>query len=93
MTIVHVPGRKSAHVMVYALSTCGWCAKTRKLLEEMGVAYDYEYVDHLVGADRDKAIKEVIAWNPSSSFPTIVINNEKCIVGFREDEIRKAVSK
>jgi len=93
MTVVHVPGRKSAHVMVYALSTCGWCAKTRKLLEDLGVEYDYEYVDRLVGADREQAIKEVTAWNPSSSFPTIVINNKKCIVGFREDEIREAVSK
>ncbi len=93
MTVVHVPGRKSAHVMLYALSTCGWCAKTRKLLEDLGVEYDYEYVDHLVGPDRERAIKEVTVWNPSCSFPTIVINDEKCIVGFREDEIREALSK
>ncbi len=93
MTIVHVPGRKSGHVMLYALSTCGWCAKTRRLLEELGIEYDYEYVDNLVGADRDRAIKEVIVWNPSCSFPTLVINDEKCIVGFREDEIREALGK
>ncbi len=93
MAIVHVPGRKTAHVMLYALSTCGWCAKTRRLLEELGVEYDYEYVDHLAGADRDRAIKEVTVWNPACSFPTLVINNEKCIVGFREDEIREALSK
>ncbi len=92
MTIVHVPGRKSAHVMLYALSTCGWCAKTRKLLEELGVEYDYEYVDHLAGTDRERAIKEVTVWNPACSFPTLIIDQQRCIVGFQEDEIRKALS-
>jgi glutaredoxin-like protein NrdH len=30
-------------------------------------------------------------WNPACSFPTIVIDDKKCIVGFKEDEIREAV--
>ncbi len=93
MAIVHVPGKKSAQIMLYALSTCGWCAKTKKLLDDLGVAYEYEYVDHLQGEERDKAIKIVTEWNPKCSFPTIVINNEKCIVGFQEEDIRKAVAR
>jgi glutaredoxin-like protein NrdH len=28
-------------------------------------------------------------WNPSGSFPTLVIHNRKSIVGFREQEIRE----
>ncbi len=32
-------------------------------------------------------------YNPHRSFPTLVINNEKCIVGFKEDEIREALDK
>jgi hypothetical protein len=27
-------------------------------------------------------------WNPKGSFPTLVIDDKRCIVGFREDEIR-----
>ncbi len=53
--------------------------------------YYYEYVDHLQGENREKAIKEITKWNPGCSFPTLVINNEKCIVGYKEDEIRKAL--
>jgi glutaredoxin-like protein NrdH len=30
-------------------------------------------------------------WNPSVSFPTIVVNDTRCIIGFREDEIREAL--
>ena len=93
MTIVHIPGRKSGHIMLYALSTCGWCQKTKKLLDDLGVAYDYEDVDHLQGDEREKAIKEVMAWNPSCSFPTIVIKSEICITGYKEDEIREALRK
>lgn len=93
MRIVHVPGRKSRHIMLYAISTCGWCQKTKKLLDDLGVEYDYEYVDQLKGDEREKAIQEVTSWNPRCSFPTMVIDNEKCIVGYKEDEIREAIQK
>jgi len=93
MTVVQVPGEKNVKIKLYALSTCGWCQKTKKLLDEMGVAYEYEYVDNLQGDEREKAIQEVTNWNPSCSFPTMVIDNKRCIVGYKEDEIRKAVSK
>ena len=33
--------------MLYALSTCQWCHKTKVLLEELGVAFDYDYIDFL----------------------------------------------
>ncbi|MCX5998566.1 MAG: glutaredoxin family protein [Chloroflexi bacterium] len=93
MAIVRVPGKKNGNIMLYALSTCGWCQKTRKLLGDLGVEYDYEYVDYLTGEEREKEIQQIARWNPSCSFPTIVINNEKCIVGYREEEIREALKK
>ncbi len=91
MAVVHVSGKKSANLMLYALSTCVWCQKTKKLLDELGVEYDYEYVDNLEGAEREQAMEKVKVWNPRCSFPTLVVNNERCIVGFKEDEIREAV--
>lgn len=91
MTVEHVPGKNAGHIMLYALSTCGWCKKTKQLLDELGVEYYYEYVDHLQGESREKAISTVTKWNPSCSFPTLVINDGKCIVGYKEEEIRKAV--
>ncbi len=92
MMVEHVHGRDAGHVMLYALSTCGWCRKTRQLLEELGVAYDYEYVDLLAGDQRARVMSEVSRWNPVQTFPTVVVNNDKVIVGFREDEIRKALN-
>jgi glutaredoxin len=55
------------------------------------VAFDYIYVDLLKGEDRAQVIDEIKKYNPSTSFPTIVIG-EKAIVGFREKEIKEALS-
>ena len=90
MAVEHVSGRDVGQVMLYALSTCVWCKKTKRLLDELGVAYDYEYVDFLQGDEKTRAMDAVRHWNPSCSFPTLIING-KCIVGFREGEIRGAL--
>ena len=91
MVIEHVPGRKAGHIMLYALSTCGWCRKTKQLLDELGVEYNYEYVDQLQGEKREEAMATVRSWNSRCTFPTLVMDNGKCIIGYQEDEIRKAV--
>jgi len=91
MEIEHVKGEKKGKIMLYALSTCGWCKKTKELLNALGVEYSYIFVDLLEGNDKDETIDEVKKWNPRCSFPTAVINNEKCIVGYKEDEIREAL--
>jgi glutaredoxin-like protein NrdH len=92
MAVEHVPGRNIGQVKLFALSTCAWCKKTRRLLEESGIAYDYEYVDLLQGNERDETMRILQRWNPNNSFPTLVINN-KCIVGFKENEIREALNR
>jgi glutaredoxin-like protein NrdH len=87
----HVPGKKAGKIMLYALSTCVWCKKTRNLLDDLGVEYSYTYVDLLKDEEKKETMKTVEKWNPSCSFPTMVIDDKKCIVGFREDEIKKAL--
>ncbi len=87
----HVPGVDRGRVILYALSTCGWCARTKELLTNLGVGFSYVYVDLLTGEERDHVVQEVERWNPRLSFPTVVIDDAKVIVGFRENEIREAV--
>ncbi|MBE0480694.1 MAG: glutaredoxin family protein [Dehalococcoidia bacterium] len=91
MAAKRVPGKDIGHIMLYALSTCGWCAKTRKFLEDLGVEYYYEYVDLLQGEERDQVIREVEKWNPSRSFPTLVVNGDTVIIGYRENAIRETI--
>ena len=91
MKIEHVKGENKGKLMLYALSTCIWCKKTKQLLTNLGLDYSYLFVDLLEQDEKDKVMKEIEKWNPKCSFPTLVINDEKCIVGFKEDEIKKAV--
>jgi glutaredoxin-like protein NrdH len=88
MSVNNVEGKVKGQITLYALSTCGWCKKTKGLLNELGVAYSYTDVDTLTGAERQSVMDEVRKWNPACSFPTLVINGSNCIVGFQEDEIR-----
>jgi glutaredoxin-like protein NrdH len=91
MKLNHIPGLKKMDVKLFALSTCPWCKKTKALLNSLGVEYHFVDVDLLTGADRDEAMSLVKKWNPSQSFPVIVFNDAKCIVGFREAEIKAAL--
>mgnify|MGYP001095038066 CR=1 FL=1 len=86
--IKHISGKNKGKIMLYALSTCIWCRKTKNLLNELGVEYSYIDVDLLEGEEKEKIKKEIEKWNPACSFPTLVINVEKCIIGYKEKEIR-----
>ena len=89
MTVEHVNGRNVGDLMLYALSTCQWCNKTKELLRDLGVDFNFVYVDLLEGKDQDKALTELERWNPRGSFPTLVIGNTRCIIGYQESQIRE----
>lgn len=91
MGINHVAGRDAGKLVLYALSTCPWCRKTKQLLNELGVAYDYLDVDLLSGKERDDVVNEVKKWNTACSFPTLVVNGQKCIIGFDEVNIKQTL--
>ena len=90
--IEHVDGIDKGKIMLYALSTCVWCKKTKQLLNDSGVKYDYVFVDLLDGSDKDETMDQIKKHNPRCSFPTLVIDDKKCIVGFKEDDIKEALN-
>ena len=92
MQMKHVKGKNKGDIILYGLSTCVWCKKTKKLLDRLGCDYNYIYVDQLEQTDKEETLNKIKKWNPRRSFPTLVINNEKCIVGYKEDEIREALN-
>ena len=91
MIMQHVEGQNKGKLVLFALSTCGWCKKTRALIEDLDADYEYVYVDLLKGEEREEVVTMVKKWNPQLSFPTLVINDDKTIVGFKEEEIREAI--
>lgn len=93
MKMEHVDGRNAGKVVLYALSTCGWCGRTKELLKELGISFDFVYVDLLPPEEMDDAIAVIEKYNPAGSFPTVIIDDRKVIIGFREEELRGAFRK
>jgi len=92
MKTTKVEGADKGNIFVFALSTCIWCKKTTSLLNDLGVAYEYIYVDQTHGEERKEILEQLKQWNPQLSYPTIVVNNKTCVKGFKEKEIREAIS-
>ena len=89
MKLNHVPGRNAKHrVTLYALSTCGWCRKTKELLDANQVQYEFIDVDQCQGDERAEVSSKVRELNPRGSFPTVQVDGE-VVAGFDEDRLRE----
>ena len=88
-----VDGEDAGSILLFALSTCVWCKKTKRLLDSLGVAYAYYDTDKLTIKDLEEVSREHKRWNPRLSYPTLVVGDSEAIVGFDEEKIRKALGK
>ncbi len=87
-----IPGTRSEHHTVfYGLSTCMWCKRTRQFLESQGVKFDLVYVDLLRGQEREEAVEQVRCWNSAISFPTVVMDDSRCVVGYKPEKLKEAL--
>lgn len=87
-----VQGSHDKHWTVfYGLSTCVWCKRTRKFLEDQSVEFDYVYIDKLQGQEREEAIEQVRCWNSAVSFPTVVVGNDQCVVGYKPEKLKEVL--
>ena len=81
----------SLQVTLYALSTCGWCKKTKAFLESNDIEFTCYDVDTLTGDEKEKAREAVAQVNPRRSYPTLVVNEDKVVVGYDEDKLREVL--
>ena len=80
-------------VVLFALSTCSACRKTREFLDRNSVEYLCVYLDTVDLESRDQLLEKVREYNPRETFPTLVIDGgNKVVIGFGEDEIRSALN-
>lgn len=88
-----VSGKNREHkVRVFTLSTCGWCKKMKRLLNELEVEYEYFDIDVLSEVEGSKVDEELRRYNPRMSAPTVVVDDGKeVIIGFNEEEVRRVL--
>ncbi|MCW4013502.1 MAG: glutaredoxin family protein [Candidatus Bathyarchaeota archaeon] len=92
MQTTKVKGSNTKHkVFLYTLSTCGWCKKTKEILKEKQVAYEYIDLDTCSKEDQKAAIDVLKTKNIPVAFPVIIVNDNTIIQGFKKDDILEAI--
>ena len=92
MQTTKVPGKNNTHtVLLYAISTCPWCNKEKKLLRDNNIDFEYVDVDLCNDEDYEKIEKDIVNRGGRFSFPALLIDDRILINGFKEDEIRKSL--
>ena len=92
MQLSKVSGKNSKHkVLVYALSTCVWCKMTKQFLKDNNIEYEYIDVDLCDEEDKVKIRQHIQSKGGNLSYPTIIIDDEILITGFRKDKLKEAL--
>jgi glutaredoxin-like protein NrdH len=76
-------------VRLYSLSTCAACKQVKQFLDDHNIDYQYIVVDTLDSGEQWLTSKELKKYNPSGSFPTVVI--EEVVKGFDEPLLRQTL--
>ena len=92
MQFSKVSGQKRQHkVVLYALSTCAWCKMTKQFLKDNDVEFEYVDVDLCEEEDKQKIRQHIQSKGGPLSYPTIIVDDNVLITGFRTDKIRGAL--
>jgi glutaredoxin-like protein NrdH len=92
MQLSKVSGKNSKHkVLVYALSTCVWCKMTKQFLKDNDVDYEYIDVDLCDEEDKVKIRQHIQSKGGNLGYPTIIIDDNILITGFRKDKLKEAL--
>jgi glutaredoxin-like protein NrdH len=77
-------------LMVYALSTCPYCKRTKRFLDQHNIEYEHVDVDLLDDDKQDKVMEEIEKMTGKRAFPVVIIGTE-IIVGHDEEKLKKAL--
>lgn len=61
-------------VMIYTLSTCPWCHRSKRFFDERGVPFRFLDVDTAAPPERERAVATVKEMTGSLQYPVVVIN-------------------
>jgi glutaredoxin-like protein NrdH len=90
--IVHVTGNDRGTLLLIGRSTCPWCMKEKELFANLSVDYYWVDLNILDEAETAQVIADIKVCGQTSSVPILIINGQKCIIGYQEEQIREAVA-
>lgn len=92
MQTVKVPGRNNKHkVLLYAISTCGWCKRAKKFLNDNNVEYEYVDIDLCNWKDKQEIRRDIQSRGGRPVYPTLIIDNKILLTGASSDKLREVL--
>lgn len=77
-------------VVVFALSTCGFCARGLAFLRTNKINFKYVYMDQIDPAAKEQIKKELMdKYKERVVFPYLILDDNKVVTGFVEDTWKK----
>ena len=92
MLRVKVSGRNNNHkVLVYAISTCGWCKRAKQFLKDNDVEFEYVDVDLCGMADKQKIRQKIQSRGGTLAYPTLIIDHKILLTGAPQDKLKEVL--
>jgi len=92
MLTTKVEGKNRRHkVLLYAISTCGWCRRAKQNLKDLDVEYEYIDIDLCSGEDRQEITKDILSRKGTLAYPTVVVDDKILLTGPSKEELQEVL--
>ena len=92
MQTVKVSGKNNKHkVLLYAISTCGWCKRAKNFLNDNDVEYEYVDIDLCDSEDKSSIRQDILNRGGTLAYPTVIIDDKTLLTGPSPDKLRKVL--
>jgi glutaredoxin len=89
---VKVSGENNKHhVLLYALSTCGWCKSAKRFLNDNNVQYEYIDIDQCSSECKQTIRKDIQSRGGRLVYPTLIIDNKTLLTGAPQDKLKEVL--
>jgi glutaredoxin len=90
MKTIKVSGQNNKHkVLMYSISTCGWCKRAKKFFKDNNVEFEFVDIDQCNLEDKRKIMKDIQSRGGTLAYPTLIIDNEILLTGAPQDKLRE----
>ena len=92
MLTTKVEGKNRKHkVLLYAISTCGWCKRAKQNLKDLEVEYEYIDIDLCSIEDKETIRKDILSRKGRLAYPTVIVDNKILLTGPSREKLREVL--
>ncbi len=75
-------------VILYTLSTCPWCRKTKRFFQEKNIPFEFTDYDLADEATQERIGSEMLKYTDHIAFPFVKID-DKVVIGYNPEKFEE----